>query len=488
MRWLLTAGLALALTPLGPAHAADALEPFRVQELAWRSCGQGTWCASMQVPLDHADPSRDRITLSLRSLGTAPPDGSRPALLVNPGGPGSSATDFVPYFGGVVGRSVREAYDIVGVDPRGVGDSTPIECLTGRETTRWLRTDPSPDTPGEESTYLRRAAAISEGCLRQSARIAPYVGTGATVRDMDLVRSVLGQETLNWFGYSYGTQLGAQYAQLFPDRVGRMVLDGAVDPSLDTMQLSRGQSRGFQTALRRFAADCARQPDCALGTSTDDVLRTINALLASLDSTPLRTKAGPPLVQAEAVAALFFSMYSKDLWPVLGDALVAARRGDGTDLAALAAIANDRSGPDTYDSNINSAFLAIGCWDYPAPPGRKGLASAARRWAKDAEVPELARAIAWGNAPCTTWFEHAPMPPGPVASTTSSPIVIIGTMFDPATPYAWSRNLAAQLPTSRLLTFEGDGHTAYGDGSACVQNYVDDYLVRGTLPPVDARC
>lgn len=489
MRWLLAVGLPLLLLPLIPSPAqAEGLDAYRSQVPAWRACGQGSWCADIAVPLDYVNPSGPQVTLAVKAVAPAAPDGTRPALVVNPGGPGSSATGFVPYFASLLPREVREAYDVVGFDPRGVEDSTPVTCLTGRDTTRWLRTDLSPDTPAETADLMRRAAAISPGCLRMSPAVAPHVGTATTVRDMDIVRSALRQDALNWFGFSYGTQLGARYAEEFPARVGRMVLDGAVDPALDAMELSRGQSAGFQAAIARFAQDCARRPSCPLGSSTREVLDGINDLLRRLDRSPLPTRSGPDLVQAEAITALFFAMYSTDLWPLLEDALASARRGNGTKLSELAAIANDRTGPNSYGSNMTSAFLAIGCWDYPAPPGRSGLSAAARRWARDAVVPDLARAMAWGNAPCSTWFGHAADPPAPVTSTTSAGILIIGTRYDPATPYAWARSLNGQLPTSRLLSYDGDGHTAYGEGSVCVQRIVDAYLASGVLPPEGARC
>ena len=488
MRWLLAVGMVLG-TVLAPAPArADDLDTYRTQQPPWRACGQGNWCTDISVPLDYADPDGARITLAVRAVAPTAPDGTRPALLVNPGGPGSSATEFAPYIAGQLPREVRAVFDIVGVDPRGVEDSSAVTCFTGPQTTRWLRTDSSPDTQAEVTTLVRRAASIGRGCLRMSPAIARHVGSDSTVQDMDIVRAVLNQEYLHWFGFSYGTVLGAAYAEKFPTRVGRMVLDGAVDPSLDAMQLSRGQSTGFQTALTRFAQDCSRTRSCVLGSSPGEVFTTINTVLARIDRSPLRTDRGALLVQAEAITALFFSMYSTDLWPLLEDALESARRGDGTGLAELSALASDRVGPNSYGSNINSAFYAIGCWDSPAPPGRDGLATAARRWARDAVIPDLARAMSWGNAPCSTWFGHAPDAPRPVTSTTTAGILIIGTRYDPATPYAWARNLQQQLPTSRLLTYVGDGHTAYGEGSGCVDRIIDAYLISGALPETGTRC
>jgi pimeloyl-ACP methyl ester carboxylesterase len=196
----------------------------------------------------------------------------------------------------------------------------------------------------------------------------------------------------------------------------------------------------------------------------------------------MRTDGSRRLVQAEALTALFFSMYSTDLWPTLRTGLRQATQGDGTTLQLLAQLANDQIGPDRYGSNIASAFYAIGCWDYPAPPAAPGLQAAAREWSRGVAVPEMAKAMSWGNAPCTSWFAHSPTAPTAVGSDTSAPILIIGTTYDPATPYAWSQALNRQLPTSRLLTYRGDGHTAYGDTNVCVDDITDRYLLTAETP------
>ena len=194
------------------------------------------------------------------------------------------------------------------------------------------------------------------------------------------------------------------------------------------------------------------------------------------------------LVQSEAITALFFAMYSTDLWPALRRGLVEAHRDDGSSLQSLAQLANDQIGPNRYGSNIASAFYAIGCWDYPATPGIPGLKKAAKQWSTQVAVPEMGRAMSWGNAPCSTWFGHSSTPPAAVQSSTSAPILIIGTTYDPATPYAWSRALARQLPTSRLLTHRGDGHTAYGFSSRCIDSIADGYLLTGQLPDEGTVC
>lgn len=479
-----------------PAHtaAADstapepALQPFYSQTLEWGPCPGGSaraQCATLTVPLNYDDPSGRTIDLALLRM---PATGtSQAALVVNPGGPGAGGLDLAEYLGTVIDSDVRAVYDVVGFDPRGVGRSAPVECMTGAQTTRWYRTDPTPDTAKERRTLWNRAAAISRGCLADDPLLAANVGTEATVRDMDVLRATLGHPTLNWLGFSYGTTLGALYAQEFPTRVGRMVLDGAVDPALNAMQISEDQSAGFQQASQRFAADCAKRSNCVASTQAG-VLRNINDLLTGLERSPLRTDGTRRLVQAEAITALFFSMYSTDLWSTLRVGLREADKGDGTTLQLLAQLANDQTGPNTYGSNIASAFYAIGCLDYPATPGIAGLRAAAKKWSRGAAIPQMAEAMSWGNAPCSQWFAHSGTAPAPVTSNTSAPILIIGTTYDPATPYSWSQALSKQLPTSRLLTHRGDGHTVYGDSSVCIDDITDQYLLTGKLPQAGTTC
>lgn len=493
-------GLAASVGLLGagaPVHAqvssetsADPLAPFTNQQVNWRPCAASTFCARVSVPLNYEDPAGQTIELAIRTTvasGRQSPVSDAEFLFINPGGPGAGATDFVTYFASLVAPEISARFNIIGVDPRGVGDSTPVECMTGVQTSTWLRTNPTPRTAAEQRSFMTAAARISPGCMRMSPTIAPYVGTEQAVRDFDVIRAALGQPKLNWFGYSYGTQLGTAYAELYPDRVGLMVLDGAVDPALDAMEISRDQSRGFQSALRRYAQDCAARK-CSLGRTSAAVLASVNHVLRTLEKRSLPVSDGPKLVRAEAITAVFFGMYSPDLWDPLTHALTRARGGDGTALSQLAAAATDRTGPNSYSSNLNSAFFAINCWDLPATPDHHGLADSARGWSRGAVVPALAEAMSWLNAPCSQWFGHSAQSPAPAQSSTEAPILIVGTQFDPATPYTWAKALHASLPTSALLTFEGDGHTAYGAGSRCIDARVEQYLLTAALPAAGATC
>ncbi len=464
---LLASASLLIPLPSAPAIATqtDPLHSFYSQSLQWSQCGQAT-CSRITVPLNYAQPNGETIRLSIRRIGSA----LLTPLVMNPGGPGAEGTQFAQSIATSLDPAITAAYTPVGFDPRGTGDSAPVQCFTGANANRWLRLDSTPDTMAETTKYMSAAAKISPACQRMSPTLAANIGTDNTVRDMDIIRAVLGSEKLNWLGFSYGTSLGTRYAELFPDNVGRMVLDGAVDPSLDSMELSQGQSVGFQKAITRFNREYSGS------------ITLMNKLVRSLDSANLKTKGSQNLTQSEATTAIFLSMYSTSFWPQLHEALKEAKSGDGTLLQQLSYYANDQTSPTKFSSNSLSAFIAINCWDYPQTPTLKGLAHSARQFAKKAKVPELARAMSWGNAPCSTWFDHSPLKPAPASTTTTAPILIIGTTFDPATPMAWARALNRQLPTSSLLTFVGDGHTAYLGGNRCVDQVVDQFLLTGLAP------
>ncbi len=490
LRFALLATTATCFTAIAagltPAAAAD-LTKYANQPLTWEKCSGELECAKLTVPRDYADLAAGDIQIALSRV---PHSGStfQGSIVVNPGGPGGSGIDFASSVASFVAPEVSQQFDIVGFDPRGVAASAPVTCMTGEQTTRWLLADPTPDTRSEQDRLMRLARKISAGCLQYSPRIAPFISTANTVNDLDIMRSALGEQKLNLLGFSYGTSLGALYAQEFPSHVGRMVLDGAVDPSLNGMEISKGQSGGFQGALVRFAKDCANRSDCPYFGDENDVLAGINRLLADLEKYRLPTNGFEPLNQSQAVIALFWSMYSPDFWGTLRSALREARLGQGGELQWMSNQATNRVGKNRYGSNQNSAFYAISCLDAPATPGRHGLAVAAKAWSKNAAVPELARAMSWGNSPCSFWFDHLGGKPAAVTSTTTAPIVIVGTRFDPATPYSWAKALHEQLATSSLITFEGDGHTAYGGGSACVDRAIDKFLLTGTAPARKKTC
>lgn len=472
-------------THLGMSIPTMPQQNLQDRSLSWRSCGTRLECASLDVPKDYANLSRGFFTLAIVRV---PARGVRQgSLLINPGGPGVAGLGFAPFVASALPASVNAMYDIVAFDPRGTGESAPVTCLNGKGTTRWLRTDPTPDTRAEQIDYMKEAARIGAGCLQRSPRIAPFVDSQATVRDMESIRQALGENTLNFLGFSYGTYLGALYAEEFPDRVGRIVLDGAVDPRLDAMQISRDQSTGFQRAMRAFAEDCATQTTCPYSGGAPRVLAGINQLLKGLDQKPMRAGGPVPLNEAQAMTALFSSMYTPDRWSPLRRALAAARQGNGQALQSMAQGASDQTGPNTYATNMASSFYAISCLDVPKTPGAFELARLATKWSRGASIPAMAEAMSWGNAPCTSWFAHGAKR-GAVSTSTNAPIMIVGTTGDPATPYEWAQSLSQQLPTSRLLTYRGNGHTAVANNNNCIDSSVAEYLTTGVLPAVGKVC
>ncbi|CAB4918814.1 unannotated protein [freshwater metagenome] len=482
----------MLIVPGTAVRAADppaGLDAYYGQVLDWTSCSSGLSCAWLTVPLDYAKPDGETIRLRVgKASMTGPAEGRLGSLVVNPGGPGAPSVGFARSVADGIAPNVAKSFDVVGFDPRGVGESVPIVCMTGAQTTTWLKADQSPDTPAEVRRLMRLSADLANGCLAKSPLMARHVGSANTVRDMDILREALGDASLNFLGFSYGTYLGTLYAEQFPERVGRFVLDGALDPSLDLMEISKGQSGGFQLAMKRFAQDCSRRMACPYAGTAADVLGGINSLLAQLDRSPMKASDGRRLRQSDAVTALFTSMYSETMWPSLRSALDEAVQGDGSGLLDLADYANDRTGPNSYSGNLTSAFIAISCWDTPAPPGAAGLAAAADQWSKGAGVPVMARTMSWGNAPCSKWYGHTSRVPAPASTTTTAPILIVGTTYDPATPYSWAVALNRQLPTSTLLTYQGDGHTAYGGESACISRLVDAYLIKGVQPAARTVC
>lgn len=468
-------------------QAPEGLAEYYTQELAWESCAQGE-CAWLTVPLDYEDPSGD--TIRLRVARTQASDSKVGSLVVNPGGPGGSGVGFAEYVAESIAPNVAKAYDIVGFDPRGVGESAPVECLDDAETSEFIAADGTPDTPEEQEALLALVEDVYAGCVAESADLLEHVGTDSTVRDMDVLRAALGESELDWLGFSYGTYLGARYAEQFPERVGRFVLDGAVDPTLTSDQMGVDQAVGFADALSRFAADCVQYEDCPYAGEPGEVLAGINDLLARLDATPMNGPDGRVLSQSEGMTAVVYSMYSTLLWPVLREGLSAAEDGDAEGLLALSDAANSRVG-DRYEDNSLDAFFAISCLDFPVSSGPEDWAEQDRVRSQGAPVPELERALAWSSAVCSGWPTGRPASGAPVSAATKTPILVIGTTHDPATPLKWAQGLARQLDNSFLLTYDGDGHTAYDttSGSACVASIVDDYLLSGNLPEgTQARC
>ncbi|MFF0671351.1 alpha/beta hydrolase [Streptomyces tendae] len=482
-----------ALTPLPQATPSE-LSPYYEQKLAWRDCGvPGFQCATMKAPLDYAKPGEGDVRLAVARKKATGPGKRLGSLLVNPGGPGGSAIGYLQQYAGIgYPAKVRAQYDMVAVDPRGVARSEPVECLDGPEMDAYTQTDVTPDDAGETDELVDAYKEFAEGCGADAPKLLRHVSTVEAARDMDVLRAVLGDEKLTYVGASYGTFLGATYAGLFPDRTGRLVLDGAMDPSLPARRLNLEQTEGFETAFQSFAKDCVRQPDCPLGdknTAPDQVGKNLKSFFDDLDAKPLPAgdADGRKLTESLATTGVIAAMYDEGAWQQLRESLTSAiKEKDGAGLLILSDSYYEREADGGY-SNLMFANAAVNCLDLPA-------AFSSPDEVRDA-LPEFEKAspvfgegLAWSSLNCAYWPVKPTGEPHRIEAAGATPIVVVGTTRDPATPYRWAEALSDQLASGHLLTYEGDGHTAYGRGSSCIDSAINTYLLRGTAPEDGKRC
>jgi pimeloyl-ACP methyl ester carboxylesterase len=469
-----------------PPAGTSGLDGYYNQSVTWTSCGANE-CARVKVPVDYADPAGASIGLAVLRV---PASGDRVgSLVVNPGGPGASGVDYAAGASQIVSRSVRRAYDIVGFDPRGTGRSSAINCVTDRELDAFIATDPTPDDPAEEQAFAADARAFAGKCKVNGGPLLGHVSTIDAAKDMDILRAVLGDAKLNYLGKSYGTLLGSVYAGLFPRLVGRFVLDGVVPPDLSNDDFKLGQAEGFERATRAWAQSCVAGGDCALGTSVDQVMQGLRDLLESLDADPV-TNTGDPsvpkLTEGWAAVGIAEAMYSKRYWPDLDDAFRAlVDDRDGSGLMALANQYAQRNEGGHYYGTLNETIWAVNCLDRPETSSLPDLEKFSTE--AQAKAPTWGRYLAWGSLPCAYWPVKAKTP-SRVTAQGSGLIVVVGTTRDPATPYEWSVRLHEQLSNSTLISYDGDGHTAYKLSNSCVDNAIDAYYLKGTPPPPDLKC
>ncbi|MER7231473.1 alpha/beta hydrolase [Streptomyces olivaceus] len=482
-----------SLAPLPKATPAE-LSPYYEQKLGWRDCGvPGFQCATMKAPLDYAKPADGDVPLAVARKKATGPGKRLGSLLVNPGGPGGSAIGYLQQYAGIgYPEKVRAQYDMVAVDPRGVARSEPVECLDGREMDAFTRTDATPDDERETDELVDAYKDFAEGCGKDAPKLLRHVSTVEAARDMDVLRAVLGDEKLNYVGASYGTFLGATYAGLFPERAGRLVLDGAMDPSLPARRLNLEQTQGFETAFQSFAKDCAGRSDCPLGgkgTTPDQAGRNLTAFFDDLDAKPLPAgdADGRRLTESLATTGVIAAMYDEAAWQQLREALTSAmKKKDGAGLLVLSDSYYEREADGSY-SNLMFANAAVNCLDLPAAFSSPDQVREALPEFEKAS-PVFGEGLAWASLNCTYWPVQPTGEPHRIKAAGATPIVVVGTTRDPATPYRWAEALADQLSSGRLLTYEGDGHTAYGRGSTCIDSAIDTYLLTGTAPKDGKRC
>ncbi|MCM0622669.1 alpha/beta hydrolase [Nocardioides bruguierae] len=486
-------GVTAPASPAEPEEGAtdapsEGLAPYYSQSIDWADCGDGSGnlCGTLEVPVDYADPSGDSIEVAVLKV-PAPADSRVGSLVVNPGGPGAPGTSYAAAGTNVFRPQLMDAYDLVGFDPRGTGSSDPVDCVSDSELDDFLAMDPDPDTDAEAQASVDALEDFFAGCVQNSDSLVGHVTTVETARDMDVLRAALGESTLDYLGASYGTKLGATYAELFPDRVGRFVLDGAVDVALSSRELSLGQAEGFERALTAYVTDCVENASgCFLGDTVDEGLQRIADFLAETDQNPLPTQDGRTLTEGNAFYGIITPLYVSDYWYLLTQGLQSAFQGDGTTLMLLADAYASRNTDGTYADNSAEAIYAINCLDDPASEPVSAIPGEMSDFLEAS--PTLGQVFAWGMLGCqgvqVTASEEAPEIDGAGAA----PILVVGTTRDPATPYEWAQSLADELESGVLLTRDGDGHTAYNSGNDCIDTTIEDYLIDGVVPDDGTTC
>lgn len=457
------------------ALKGSGLAPYNKQKLAWKPCSNGKGqCATVVAPLDYAKPQQQGITLALKRI----PATKKPrlgSLFVNPGGPGAGGRGLAESFD----RKGLEQYDIVGWDPRGTGGSTPVRCGSPAQTDAYLELDASPDDDAEQKALIDGARAFGLQCAKTSGTLLAHISTADTVRDLDLLRQLVGDDKLTYLGYSYGTQIGAYYADMFPATTGKLVLDSAVDIVDDASII---QAMGFDLAFDHFAQWCTKNKrTCGFGDTTDEVVSRTKALLMKLDKDPLKV-GKRELNQSLAVTGVVATLYSRDTWEFLGGALRLAEQGDGQYLLLAADYQNDRKDDGTFGT-LAYAFPAIGCLDY----ADYGVQGGFDEWKTDQAKAPLFGYFFGPNVTCARW----PVAPAEQIRPTgkgAGPVLVIGATGDSATPYKQAVTMASTLESASLLTYDGEGHATYGGKSSCVDKAVVTFFTKGTRPDDGTVC
>ncbi|HQY99529.1 MAG TPA: alpha/beta hydrolase [Propionicimonas sp.] len=453
--------------------AGDGLSGYLTQQIEWNPCDESE-CAQILAPLDYATPAEAAVTLSLkRKPATKGP--RLGTLFINPGGPGASGVDLVDGFA----SEGLEQYDILGWDPRGTGGSTAVQCFDDEQADAFNSLDGSPDDEAERAALLEAVFEFGKECWQNSGSLLEHITTIETVRDLDLMRQLVGDAKLSFLGYSYGTAIGATYAELFGHNTGRLVLDAAVNITDNDDVI---QAMGFDLALGNFASWCAEDA-CALGSSKDEVLDGITDLLDDLDSAPLKV-GERKLTQTMAATGIAAMLYGgKSAWSTLAASIQAAKKGRGEALLWGADYLNSRGEDGSYDPMF-FAFPAISCADDST---EQGVLDADRLWAEDQKKAPIFGKYFGPQYICALW----PVRPArqlDLRGASAQPLLVIGGTGDNATPYQQAVDMAGQLESAVLVTYQGEGHGTFGGKSECVDRIVVAYLVKGTMPADGVRC
>jgi pimeloyl-ACP methyl ester carboxylesterase len=464
------------------------LDDFYQQKIQWDKCYENFECATFDVPIDYAKISTGTFQISALRYSAQDPKRRIGSLIVNPGGPGASGVDYAYNAEYIFSPDILDRYDIVGFDPRGVSRSAPIVCYNDQETDANYASDSKVDNTAEFKTAIAESKTFLQKCFNKNQHLTAF-GTANAARDMDILRALVGDKKLNYMGKSYGTFMGALYAKLFPNNIGRVVLDGAVDPRISNFEQTKTQAVSFDNALQAFIADCIKLSSCPLPRNQEQATNAITKLwqAAAINPLPLKNKKNDrrQVTESLLVIGTASALYdSAEGWPELRKALTEAIKGYGDTYLQLADMYTGRSKDGTYPNNEFDSGAIISCLDFADTRTPNQIRADALKVAEAA--PVFGPYIGLSGLACK--YFKTPQPVVVTKTKTNAPIVIVGTTGDPATPYAWAKGLAKLLPNSDLLTYVGDGHTGQGRGNGCIDDAIDAYFLKGILPSVGLRC
>src|SRR5690625_4772431 len=460
------------------------LGEYHEQTVEWVDCGRDQECATVRVPIDYANPGDGDLDIHLKKYALASAEG---IVLVNPGGPGGSGIEMIDYAPQIFSSRLRAEREIVGFDPRGVGESAPISCFDDAELDEWYTTLYDVETAEGWEDLLAAFDGYFAACERNNADLLGFVDTVSAARDMDIIRGALGLEQLDYLGFSYGTKLGATYAELFGPNVGRFVLDSAMDLSLTAEELALGQLQGFERAYRAYLDDCLTGPACPFHGSVEEAYEDTVLLVEQLTQRPANSgDPDRPVTEADLLNAIVVSLYSTDNWMLLTSALTALQQGDGGQVKFLSDFAIERDPAGQYPPS-DGAALAINCLDMPHtdPLDLPALLQEAEEYEEIS--PLFGQVLGFGQVACSRFPIKTQFGPHAASAPEAPTVVVIGVTGDPATPYDWSLAMAEQLTDAVHVTWEAEGHTAYGTSTG-INNAVDAVLSDGQLAEDGLRC
>lgn len=459
--------------------------------LTWSACTgkvtsmAGLQCATLAVPIDPAAPDGGTLALALaRKPSTGSPKDRIGSLVINPGGPGGSGLEFLANAATSFPSELTKRFDLVSFDPRGVGESDPVRCLDDDRKDAQLEGDLSPDTEADRKKIEADQTELRKGCEERNPKLIRHMSTADVAADLDRIREAVGDDKLNFLGYSYGTSIGATYAAMFPSRIRSMVLDGSVGPASTAVDEAMVQATGFEHTLANFVAACDKDTSCALH---PDAAGAIASTRASLEKDPVtvKTSSGTRTLSKDLFDyGLATALYDTSTWGPTAQAIKDVRGKGANTLLALVDRQTGRQRDGTYD-NSSDAQVMVNCADQKDRPTEEEARTAEAEITKAA--PTFGPLLGAGLTGCDDWPTPAEPTPAPSA-VGAPPILVIGTVGDPATPYQWAQQMSTALTGSVLLTYEGDGHTAFLRGGTCIEQAVVTYFVDLTTPEPGTRC